>query len=45
MLPAGDHALAWESHDATGRWLAPGVYVLRVLALGRVAARTFVLRG
>jgi hypothetical protein len=44
MLPAGDHALAWESHDATGRPLAPGVYVLRVLALGPVAARTFVLR-
>jgi flagellar hook assembly protein FlgD len=37
-LPAGTHRVAWSGRDEAGRPVAPGVYFLRLEALGE--ART-----
>jgi hypothetical protein len=38
-LSAGAHAARWDGRDDAGRWLAPGVYWLRLETAGGVAGR------
>ena len=40
--PAGWHAAAWDGRDRSGSRLRPGIYVLRLSALGQVRTRTCV---
>ncbi|MBN2169929.1 MAG: hypothetical protein JW819_01255 [Candidatus Krumholzibacteriota bacterium] len=42
-LPAGEHAAAWDGRDEAGRALPAGVYLYRLRAQGRAAARRMVL--
>ncbi len=43
--PAGEHALRWDGRDASGRAVAPGLYVVRVVAgAHRAAVRVSIVR-
>jgi hypothetical protein len=41
-LPAGSHSIAWDGTDASGRQVAPGVYLTRLRANGASVARPIV---
>ena len=43
-LPAGTHSSAWDRHDASGRTVPAGVYLVRVRAGGREFERKAVVR-
>jgi len=43
MHEAGRHELVWAPRDAAGRALAPGVYTLRLGAVGRTDVRRVVV--
>ncbi len=42
-LPAGDHQLTWNGKDAQGRWVASGLYLLRVVSRGTMLWRKVTL--
>ena len=42
-LPAGDQQVMWRGHDAAGRAVASGVYLVRLEAGGQVLTRSMVL--
>jgi hypothetical protein len=43
VLPAGEHALAWNGRDAGGGFARPGIYLVRFTAGGQVTSRRVVL--
>lgn len=40
----GHHSLCWNATDDFGRWLAPGVYILRLENAGQVLTRKLVIQ-
>jgi hypothetical protein len=44
VLPAGHHDIPWDGRSGAGKHVAPGVYFVRVDALGRTVTRRVVAR-
>ena len=42
VMPAGEHEVRWDGHDAGGRSAAPGVYLARVVTSAGVASTRIV---